>query len=408
MQRKKLLDMIFVIMFCCGLLFVILPISLILTGWPGGYFGEQRAPQEGSSAGSPVENIPVVTQAIQNRTFAGENISVITRDVQNQTPLGGVDYYINGKFGGTSLKDGSFTFSAASYPSGTVTIRAVKEGYQEKTVQDDFTNNQTLELNLHPFGLIPLQVNGPRNSEIDIVFLPSDTTVNRTTNMKISLNGYPGGQPQFENDVIRFINETFEMYPSNLSGVYPISGNYTDKFNFYYYWDGQTYADAFDGCSGTIPGSYWQNVTFSDLTIILYSDYDGRYGGTISQPAGCTNPLGLGRVYLKIGAGDSYLGMHEIGHGLYGLMDTYCGKSYYTENEPNSNIWSSEARCRAAALANNWTPDNCRQIQDKGNSCLNEFWRWDPNPDIMNGGWSGTFGNASTKRIVNILNRIFP
>ncbi|MHB8052289.1 MAG: hypothetical protein ACYDEZ_03170, partial [Methanoregula sp.] len=70
MQRKKLLDMIFVILFCCGLLFVILPMSLILTGWPGGYFGEQRAPQEGSSAGSSVENIPVVTQAIQNRTFA--------------------------------------------------------------------------------------------------------------------------------------------------------------------------------------------------------------------------------------------------------------------------------------------------------------------------------------------------
>jgi hypothetical protein len=100
--------------------------------------------------------------------------------------------------------------------------------------------------------------------------------------------------------------------------------------------------------------------------------------------------------------------MHEIGHGLYGLMDTYCGKSYYSENEPNPNIWSSEARCRAAARANNWTPDNCRRIQDTGNSCQNEFWKWDPNPDIMNGGWSGTFGNASTKRIVTILNHVFP
>ena len=404
MQRKNLLDMIFVILFCCGVLFVVIPMSLILTGWPGGYSGEQSASREGSSAGSPAENIPII---LQNRTFAGENISVITRDGQNQTPVSGVDYYINGKLAGTSPEDGSFTFSAAGYPSGTVTIRAVKEGYQEKTVQDDFTNNQTLELNLYPFGLIPLQINGPRNSEIDIVFLPSDTSVNRTTNMKVSLNGYPGGQPQFEHDVIRFINETFEMYPSNLSRASPISGNYADKFNFYYYWDGQTYADAFDGCSGTIPGSYWQKVTFSDLTIILYSDYDGRYGGTISQPAGCTNPHGLGQVYLKIGAGDSYLGMHEIGHGLYGLMDTYCGNSYYIENKQNPNIWSSEAGCREAALANNWNPDNCRQIQDKENSCLKGFWKWDPDPDIMNESWNGEFGNASTKRIVNVLNRIF-
>jgi hypothetical protein len=404
MQQKKLLDMIFVILFCCGVLFVIIPMTLILTGWPEGYSGEQRASREGS----PAENIPVLPQATQNRTFAGENISVITRNIQNQTPLAGVDYYLNGKFAGTSREDGSFIFSAAGYPSGTLTIRAVKEGYQEKTVREDFTNNQTLELDLYPFGLIPLQINGPRNSAIDIVFLPSDTIVNRTTNGKVRLNGYPGGQPQFEQDVIRFISETFEMYPSNLSDTYSISGIYADKFNFYYYWDGQTYADAFDGCSGTIPGTYWQNVTFSDLTIILYSDYDGRYGGTVSQPAGCTNPHGLGRVYLKIGAGDSYLGMHEIGHGLYGLMDTYCGKSYYTENMQNPNIWSSEVRCRAAARANNWEPDNCRQIQDTAKSCLNGFWRWDSDPDIMNGGWSGTFGNASSKRIVNILNRIFP
>jgi hypothetical protein len=88
-------------------------------------------------------------------------------------------------------------------------------------------------------------------------------------------------------------------------------------------------------------------------------------------------------------------------------MDTYCGNSYYIENKQNPNIWSSEAGCREAALANNWNPDNCRQIQDKENSCLKGFWKWDPDPDIMNDSWNGEFGNASTKRVVNILNRIF-
>ena len=98
--------------------------------------------------------------------------------------------------------------------------------------------------------------------------------------------------------------------------------------------------------------------------------------------------------------------MHEIGHGLYGLMDTYCGNTYYNENDPNPNVWNSEEKCQAAAIANNWNPGNCRQVQDTGNGCQKEFWRWDPDPDIMYEGYYGTFGNASTKRIVNILDRI--
>jgi hypothetical protein len=401
MQQKKFLDIFFLILFCCGVLFAILPLFIILTGWPGDFSGKPAFLE-----GPPPENTAAL-QVLRSPAFAGENISITSRYAQNKTLLGGVDYYLDGNFSGTSSADGSFAFPAAGYPSGTVTIRAVKEGFLEKTVRYDFTGSRTLELDLHPYGIIPLRVSGSRATRIDIVFLPSDTAMNRTTTTKVRLNGYPGGQPQFEKDVAGFINETFAMYPSNLSPVYPITGTYADKFNFYYYWDGQTYADAFDGCSGTIPDTYWQNVTFSDLTVILYTDSFGRYAGTISQPAGCTNPHGLGRVYLKIGAGDAYLGIHEIGHGLYGLMDTYCGKSYYIENSENPNIWSSEERCRAAARANNWEPDNCRQVQDTANGCLNDFWRWDPDPDIMNGGWSGKFGNASTKRVANILNGIF-
>ena len=70
--------------------------------------------------------------------------------------------------------------------------------------------------------------------------------------------------------------------------------------------------------------------------------------------------------------------MHEIGHGLYGLMDSYCGDTYYTENDPDPNIWNSEQKCQAAARANNWNVSLCRQIQDAGTSCHKEFWRWIP------------------------------
>jgi hypothetical protein len=380
MEQENLLKMIVLVLFCCG------GLLLIISAFS--FFEPSRA-SAGEQLGPP-----------------GGNILIVTRDMQNRTPLEGVNYYINGRAAGTSWQNGSFVVSAAAYPRGTVTIRAVKEGYQEKTIQANLSDEHSLELDLPAPGLIPVIVNGPRESRINIVFLPSDTSFNSTTDTKVPLNGYPGGRQKFEDDVLRFINGTFEMYPSNISPDYPISGNYADKFNFYYFWDGKTYGDAFDGCAGKIPDDYWKQVTFSDLTIILYPEYYGRYLGPPSQPKGCTNPNGLGRVYLKIDADDPYLGMHEIGHGLYGLMDSYCGDTYYTENDPNPNIWNSEQKCQAAARANNWNLSLCRQIQDAGTSCHKEFWRWDPDPDIMQETYYGRFGNASAERIVTLLDRI--
>ena len=381
MEREKFIRIIVLILFCCGGLLVILSAISFLAEPSGGFTGEQAGPP-------------------------GEKIVIETRDIQNQTPLGGVNYYINGQYAGTSSENGTFVLSPASYPSGTVTFRVVKDGYQERTTGADLTKIHSLELDLQVSGIIPVLINGPRDTEINIVFLPSNTSFNSSTDTKVLLNGYPGGWQKFQDDVIRFINQTFGTYPSNLSSDYPLSGNYMNKFNFYYFWDGETYIDAFNGCSGKIPDSYWQKVTFSDLTIILYPQYYGMYIGPPGAPEGCTNPNGLGRVYLKIAADEQYLAMHEIGHGLYGLMDTYCGNTYYNENDPNPNVWNSEEKCQAAAIANNWNPGNCRQVQDTGNGCQKEFWRWDPDPDIMYEGYYGTFGNASTKRIVNILDRI--
>ena len=380
MNREKLLRIFQRILFCCGIVLVILSAFSFLAGRASGFTGEQPGPPGGT-------------------------VQIVTRDLQDQTPLGGVNYYINGQLAGTSQDDGSCTISTASYPSGTVTIRAVKDGYLEKTIRADLTKSPSLELDLHASDIIPILVNGPQESKIDIVFLPSDTSFNSSTNTKVQLNGYPGGQQKFEADVRQFISRTFGMYPSNLSPDYTISGDYMDKFNFYYFWDGQTYADAFDGCAGEIPASFWQAVTFSDLTIILYPEYYGMYLGPPSQPIGCTNPNGLGRVYLKIPADEQYLALHEIGHGLYGLMDTYCGDTYYNENDPNPNVWTSKEKCQAAATANNWNPANCRQVQDTATGCQKEFWRWDPDPDIMNAGYYGKFGDAATTRIVTTLNK---
>jgi hypothetical protein len=89
---------------------------------------------------------------------------------------------------------------------------------------------------------------------------------------------------------------------------------------------------------------------------------------------------------------------------LFGLVDTYCGNTYYYENKPYANVWASSEACTADAKSDDRNPVNCRKIEHTSSgTCLRNFWRWDPLPDIMGNGYSGTFGMAATRRIQNIL-----
>jgi len=147
-------------------------------------------------------------------------------------------------------------------------------------------------------------------------------------------------------------------------------------------------------------------VTFSDLTIILYPHYDGWYLNASSQPVGCYVDSGTGHRQMKVPSDRDFLVYHEIGHGLFGLVDTYCGETGYFENDPYPNVWSSEAACRAGAGTDHRDPSECRRIQQESSdtdSCSKDFWRWDPDPDIMKTSSSGMFGAASTERISYIL-----
>jgi len=336
---------------------------------------------------------------------AGGNVVFTAVDAGTQAPIEGVAYYINDKFAGSSGADGLFVLSSGTYPSGMVMIRASKPGYRNQVREIDLGGVSSIDMEFEPSTIYPIRVSGSSDAKIDIVFMPSDTSFNATTKEKIRNNGYPGGREQFEADVSRFINRTFKAYPGLLAASTSGTGDYLDKFNFYYFWDNKTFGDAFDGCAGTIPEHYWQEDTYSDLTILLYPTYYGKYRADKgSQPIGCTNENGLGNVYLKVAADQYYLGMHEMGHGLYGLMDTYCGDTSYSENNPDANIWSSEDRCRTWATGQSRNPDYCRQITSgSAAGCLKNFWRWDPDPDIMNAGYYGRFGNASTTRILSIM-----
>jgi len=406
-------------LFSIGILLIILSIIVAVSDIP---FGNSPSPE---SAYTQIPNqsvnpgrdslnvsrtgpVPVMDEFRGPAGPEGHDIQIRTTDLKSGSPLGGVSVFINGQPRGISSDNGTLNLLIAGSGSNISTIRAVKDGYTEKTVQINPDSDDYVTIDLAPTGIIPIEINGPPESKIDVVFLPSDTSFNGTTNTKIMLGGYPGGQQQFESDVRRFIADTVWTYPAKVSPWYPLPRDYQERFNFYYFWDGRTYADAFDGCSGTIPKKYWQEVTFSDLSIILYPSYQGRYLGPPAPPAGCTNPNGLGGVYLKVAADTPKLGIHEIGHGLYGLLDTYCSNSlYYTENDPNPNVWNSMENCQAYARANSWNPDACTQISGgEPAPCTVRFWRWDPDPDIMDEWWAGTFGNASSKRILTIINHI--
>jgi hypothetical protein len=97
---------------------------------------------------------------------------------------------------------------------------------------------------------------------------------------------------------------------------------------------------------------------------------------------------------------------------VFGLIDTYCGDTYYVENAPFPNVWSSEYSCKKNAEQEHWDSTRCRQIlktagiQSK-NPCVKTFWKVDPDPDIMgSGAYSGKFGNASTLHIRYIFDTI--
>ncbi|NMB79537.1 MAG: hypothetical protein GYA23_10650, partial [Methanomicrobiales archaeon] len=187
-----------------------------------------------------------------------------------------------------------------------------------------------------------------------------------------------------------------------------IPAGYRSVYNFYYYYDQKAPADAFDGCTGSVPEKYYSEVPFNDLTVILYPTYYGVYKGTPCQPTGCYQDYGPGRTLMKAPADRITLFKHETGHAVFGLVDTYCGDTYYYQNDPYPNVWASLEACTSDAQKNNRDPGQCRQIQKKSSSsvtCEKGYWQWDPMPDIMANGYNGLYGNAATQRITWVLSQ---
>ena len=103
--------------------------------------------------------------------------------------------------------------------------------------------------------------------------------------------------------------------------------------------------------------------------------------------------------------------MHEEGHGIFGLVDTYCGRTYYEQHDPFSNVWSSMANCQSETAV--WGPDKgqCRQIEGlySWQNCNISYFRFDQtdpiDQDIMRTA-NPPFGVADSRRIDFVLSTL--
>jgi hypothetical protein len=342
------------------------------------------------------------------------NLTVLVIDNQTGADIGQVLVYFDGAAVGlTSDTDGSLLIPGVR--SGQHSVRVTKLDFDEITKIVDVQADTNSTITLSPSIVTPIFVNGPPEERIDVVFVPSDTEYNGDTDQKLPANEYTSNRTAFETDVKNLIANYFRLNTITSPAV-GLPADYQDKFNFYYYWDDNHFADAFDGCAGTLPDHFWENAPFADAAIIVYPEYIGRYTGPPSEPDGCGMGLGLGtHSWAKVPGNSDSIFLHESGHAIWGLVDTFCGVTdYYTVVNPDPNIWSSEAACNQSATDNNWNSSVCRQITGAatipgGAACSEPYWRYDPEPDLMGLGAnsnSGVFGDASTTRIRYILDNI--
>jgi hypothetical protein len=346
---------------------------------------------------TPGENTPT--------GIPGYSFSLSTADLSTGASLGNVSVYLDGGYEGSTSAQGQVgILDIGPVSEGRHTLRVSKPGYADSTQSVVVPSASPVKIGLEGQSLSTVQESGTHNTKINIVFVPSDTTYNCAEQKKMTTTRYVTNKSAFVADVNRVVKESLFTLDSVTDTTNPIPADYRDRFNIYYYYDPARFADAFNGCAGTVPEKFWETVPFADVVIILYPTYYSLDTGAPCEPISCVNP-GTGRNWMKIPADQNVLFLHETGHAIFGLIDTYCSNTLYWQNDPDPNVWSSQENCVKDAINNSRDPLACRQIQQENpTACTKQFWRWDPDPDIMHEGYSGTFGKASTLRITHILN----
>ena len=337
----------------------------------------------------------------------GYVLSLSAVDLATGEPLGSASVYLDGGYeGSTSVTRPVGILNISRVSGGLHTLRVTKPGYSDYAQSVIIPSASPVKIGLKAQQLVPVRESGSHKTKIDVVFVPSGTTYNCAEQKKIFTTGYVTDRSAFVSDVHRFVNESLFTLDSVTDKTDPIPADYRDRLNIYYYYDSSEFADAFSGCAGTVPENVWKTVPFADVVIILYPTYYTLNTGTPCEPNGCVSP-GTGRKWMKIPADQAVLFLHESGHAIFGLVDTYCDNTIYWQNDPEPNVWSSPERCVKDTTDNSWSSSGCQQIRQANSAaCTKQFWRWDPDPDIMREGYFGTFGKASTRRITYTLNNV--
>ena len=338
----------------------------------------------------------------------GTNSMIVNvRDSLTRGNIEGAQVYLDGGYRGTtSSGDGAGVLVIQDMKSGIHTLRVTSPGYREAAGKFTFPAEKSVEVLIAKGSLVSLTPGKTTQGAIDIVFYPSSTTYSCSEHTKLTAPEYMANETRFREDVERIIQSAFLDLDKDTSRTHPIPENYREKFNFYYYYDPSAPADAFSGCAGTVPEKYWDEVTFTDVTVILYPGYRGVYTDATCQPTGCYQNFGPGRNLMKAPADKPMLFRHESGHAVFELIDTYCGTTYYYQNDPHANVWATQESCRAEARENTRDPEQCRRIQKTSSgetTCIKDYWQWDPMPDIMASGYTGKFGDAATQRISYVI-----
>lgn len=333
------------------------------------------------------------------------SLTVVVKDARTRVVLGDALVYLDGAYKGTTGASGNLVMQDVR--PGTHTVRVTRSGSKEVTKKISFPDTQTVDVEISRGSLVLVNADKASAGAINVVFYPSSTSYSCTDKAKVSNPLYLTNETRFREDVMKVIRSTYLELDKVTSPEDPLPADIANRFNFYYYYDPSAPADAFEGCAGTVPESYWKEVTFADVTVILYPHYQGIYSNYACQPTGCSQSFGPGRNLMKAPADQLTLIQHETGHAIFELVDTYCGNTYYYENNPYPNVWASLESCQSSARANQRDPSLCRQIQKpataSSSSCIQNYWQWDPMPDIMANGYQGKFGEASTQRINYVI-----
>ncbi len=234
--------------------------------------------------------------------------------------------------------------------------------------------------------ITPIIIHGrPTDGYIDVVFVADNTYTGHSFS-------------DFVTDAKRVIKKGYYTLDQRVTS--PLPADYRNKFNFYY-WNTVDEHAASGMCSWPAPDGYETQATFADNMGLLYY--------TSGDLSGCANGWGNARFrtpgrLVSERAGEKEIvgqALHESGHAIFGLSDTYCGRTAYHNIPPHANAWTSLANCQTDIASRGWDTTPCRAMGGPSDTDCRGWFRYDlnvPDPEMMEWGFE-IYGPAGTARI---------